>query len=175
MEEIWKPIKGFEHLYQVSNMGRIKSLDRYVKNGNGRRIVRGKILSLRHNSTGYLFVTLYDSENSKQRDIYVHKAVADAFLDNGQTPGLTVDHRDNDTFNNCAANLRMLSQSENSARWRREIKGWDTTKLKPSQVRWIRYRYSLGGVSYKVLAECFQVSWRTIQKVVKRDTWKNII
>ena len=58
MEEIWKDIKGYEGLYQVSNTGKIRSLDHYASNGIKDILYKGKILSPGNNSRGYLFVGL---------------------------------------------------------------------------------------------------------------------
>lgn len=52
--ELWKDIKDYEGVYQVSNLGRIKSLDRYVKNGNGQRLKKGQILKGCVSNRGYL-------------------------------------------------------------------------------------------------------------------------
>lgn len=58
MEE-WRPIKDYEGLYEVSNMGRVRSLDREIITSNGKKIhLKGKILKLQLNNSGYLFVGL---------------------------------------------------------------------------------------------------------------------
>ena len=71
--EIWKDIKGYEGLYQVSNMGRIKSL------GND-KTRKEKILSLKPNNKGYIIVHL--CKNGKRKHFSVHRLVAEAFLPN---------------------------------------------------------------------------------------------
>ena len=58
MKEIWKDIPNYKGLYQISNLGRIKSLKRYVKNKHGKRIVKEKILTNYINGTGYYAVNL---------------------------------------------------------------------------------------------------------------------
>ena len=56
--EIWKDVVGYEGLYQVSNLGRIKSLDRYVEYPNYIKRINGRIMSQQDNSKGYLMVNL---------------------------------------------------------------------------------------------------------------------
>ena len=65
MLEEWKPVIGYEGLYEVSSLGRVRSLDRYYKNRHGGRTpINGKILKLVLHRTGYLVVSLY-KENPK--------------------------------------------------------------------------------------------------------------
>ena len=78
--EIWKDIKGYEGLYQVSNLGRIKSLDRYIQQGNRMAMFKSKILKQRHEKNGYLKVTLYKNTTPKQ--MLEHRVVAETFIDN---------------------------------------------------------------------------------------------
>ena len=109
MEEIWKDIEGFENLYQVSNLGRVRSLDHYVKNGHGRRIVHGKILKPFKSSHGYLFVAL--GKNAKHRS--VHRLVASAFIQNPNNfPD--VNHKDENKSNNVYTNLEWCNHSYNA-------------------------------------------------------------
>ena len=83
MREVWKDIKNYEGLYQVSNLGRIKSLDRivYQKNSFGniqKNIYKGKILSLFEDKDGYLRVNL--KKDKKMKQYGVHVLVANTFL-----------------------------------------------------------------------------------------------
>lgn len=113
MEEIWKAIPQYEGIYEVSNSGKVRSLDR-VDCAN--RKLKGKSLSL--NSTtgsGYLFVIL--SKDSLKKPRYVHQLVAMAFL--GHKPdgfNIVVDHIDNNKLNNSLSNLQLLSNRENSSK-----------------------------------------------------------
>lgn len=80
MSEIWKDITGYENLYMVSSAGRIKSVDRYVKNRNGVALKKGKILApAKIDKTQYLKVSLW--KNNKQKTFLVHRLVAEAFLE----------------------------------------------------------------------------------------------
>jgi hypothetical protein len=83
MEETWKPVKGYEGFYEVSNLGRVKSLERVVMLGyerKGKRLYPEAILRAADNMHGYLQVNL--CINSKPRMSKVHRLVAEAFLPN---------------------------------------------------------------------------------------------
>ena len=101
MEE-WKAIEGYEGLYEVSNMGNVKSYKRYKD---------GKLLKPRK-SLGYLSVMIYDmEENSSQPRI--HTLVANAFVENPDNKPC-IDHIDQNKHNNCADNLRWATKSDNA-------------------------------------------------------------
>ena len=109
MIEIWKDIEGFEGQYQVSNLGRVKSLDHYVKWKNTKHFVKGRILTQAKSDKGYLTVGL------PQKRKKVHRLVADAFIENPNNLP-TVDHINRDKTDNRVENLRwadMKSQCEN--------------------------------------------------------------
>lgn len=113
-EEIWKPIKGYDGLYEVSNMGRVRSLDRksLVKNSEKKiaRNIKGKVLKSVDNGHGYKLVNL--AKNSKTKKFYIHRLVAETFLPNSETK-LQVDHMDFNKANNKVSNLRWVSAIEN--------------------------------------------------------------
>ena len=106
--EIWKDIKGFEGLYQVSNFGRIKSLERI--NVLGRR-VKERILKPKINSCGYYQAQL--CKNSKVRHYMVHRLVYEAF--NGQIPeNMQVNHINEIKADNRLENLNLMTPKENT-------------------------------------------------------------
>jgi hypothetical protein len=102
--EVWKDIKGYEGLYQVSNFGRVKSLS----NGRARKEKMRKI-SVR--SGGYLYVGLY--KNNKGQKFSVHRLVAEAFVPNPNKLN-EVNHKDENATNNCADNLEWCTRSYNN-------------------------------------------------------------
>lgn len=136
MEEIWKDIKGYEGSYQVSNLGRVKSLNRYVKRGSGVLFVTGKILSGRRRSKKQKMQYLCVLLNGKNFNI--HQLVAMAFLNH--TPcghKLVVDHINDDKLDNRVENLQIVTQRENAYKtqgnysskfkgvdWCKSIKKW---------------------------------------------------
>ena len=104
-KEYWKPVVGYENLYEVSNLGRIRSFDRWVKSKNGSiRICRGRILKPYTNKDGYLCVVL--SKNNKQKTFRVNRLVAQAFLDNPNNLP-QVNHKDENKQNNNVENLEF--------------------------------------------------------------------
>lgn len=106
-EEIWKDILGFEGLYQVSNLGRVKSLERIDARGHR---VKEKILKPTINHKGYYKASLY--KNSKVKKYSVHRLVYEAF--NGQIPeGLQVNHINEIKTDNRLENLNLMTCKEN--------------------------------------------------------------
>lgn len=105
--EIWKDIKEFEGLYQVSNMGHVRSLDRTDKKGQFRF---GRVLADKHNNRGYHTIALSRDGTTKYR--LIHRLVAMAFLDNpNKLP--EVNHIDEDKANNAASNLEWCTSEYN--------------------------------------------------------------
>jgi len=110
-EEIWKDIKGFEERYQVSNLGRVKSLRRKcMTTNNGYKIVPERILSLSTTHNGYKFVSLRIGRNSKS--VRINRAVAIAFIPNPDNKP-EVNHIDGNKTNNHLSNLEWSTKSEN--------------------------------------------------------------
>ena len=110
MKEIWKDIPGYEGLYQVSNIGRVKSLDRTVNHSKFGVVRRtGKLLALCVNSKGYIVVILY--KGAKRMPCFVHRLVATAFL--GEHEGMEVNHIDCDRANNRTDNLEWVTHLQN--------------------------------------------------------------
>lgn len=113
MEEIWKDIPGAEGSYQVSSLGRVRSLDRYVEQGNrwGQRMLRfqaGRIMKAKVDKDGYLHIDL----NGDVGTVCVHRFVAMAFIPNALNKP-QVNHIDGDVQNNCVENLEWVTNSEN--------------------------------------------------------------
>ena len=111
-EEIWKPVPGYEGLYEVSNLGRVRSVNRYVKSkGESYWLRKGKMLSPAKDKNGYLKVNL--SCNGKNNIIRVHRLVAQAFLPNPDNL-LEVNHKDEDKTNNRVENLEWCTAKYNN-------------------------------------------------------------
>lgn len=79
MKEEWRDIKNYEGKYQVSNLGRVRSLDRYVNSVNGKRKAKEKIMSFTTRS-GYSVLVL--RKNNMRKSKQVHRLVAEAFIPN---------------------------------------------------------------------------------------------
>ena len=111
MEEIWKDIDGYERMYQVSNMGRVKSLDRIVvTKTNISRLMKGKMLIIVPDTNNYMKVLL--SKEGKHRIYLVHRLVAQAFIPNPENK-TEIDHINTDRTDNRAENLRWVTRREN--------------------------------------------------------------
>ena len=103
-EEIWKPIKDYEGLYEVSNLGRVKSL-------NYRGTGKEKILKNTERSNGYLAIGLI--KNGKTKMFRVHRLVAEAFIPNPENKPC-VDHINTIRDDNRVENLRWVTYKENN-------------------------------------------------------------
>lgn len=103
MSEEWKDIKGYEGLYQISNLGRVKSL-------NYNKTKQEKILKAGYSKEGYAFVNL--CKKGKNLHITVHKLVATAFIENPNNY-TEINHKDENRSNNNVKNLEWCSHLYN--------------------------------------------------------------
>ena len=113
-QEIWRPIKGYEGLYEVSNLGRIKSLPRKQVIFHGKERIyyeRGEyIFNTGGQLSRYLTVTL--KKDGTRRSVQIHRIVAQAFLPNPNNLPC-VNHKDENTLNNAASNLEWCTYAYN--------------------------------------------------------------
>ena len=111
MTEIWKPIEGYDN-YMVSNLGNVKSIDKYTKGRNNSKIFKkGKLLKLTPNPKGYVVVQLWDKQKCFQTG--VHRLVAEAFIPNPDNLP-QVNHKDENKTNNCVENLEWCTAEYNT-------------------------------------------------------------
>jgi len=114
IQETWKDVIGFEGFYQVSNYGRVKSIDRtQTVTWNGKKVskqLRGRIIAQSRQNGGYVIANL--SANSRRREMTIHRMVAMAFIDNPQNLK-EVNHKDGNKNNNTVWNLEWCDRSEN--------------------------------------------------------------
>lgn len=109
--EVFKDIEGFNGAYQVSNLGRVKSVARITARVNGKALsVKERILRTGKNAKGYPTTSLFQDGRLKTKTI--HRLVANAFIPNPDCKK-EVDHIDFDRSNNKASNLRWATRSEN--------------------------------------------------------------
>lgn len=109
-QEIWKDIPGYEGIYQASNFGRIRSLDRVVLNRNIKNHVKGRVRVASPDQDGYLGLTL--SKNGIHKSFHVHRLVAITFIPNPENK-LEVNHIDLNKQNNRVDNLEWCTRLEN--------------------------------------------------------------
>lgn len=138
MMEIWKPIKGYEELYQVSNKGRVKSLDRYIGHRFEGKLRKHKGRVLKPSLwSGYRIVNLV--KDKKRKTFQIHRLVAQAFLKNPDKLPV-VHHKDSNTLNNTVENLQWCTTRENVFFAKDNMKKRkDTTKSNTGE-RYIHYR-----------------------------------
>jgi len=129
MEEIWKDIKGYEDLYQVSNFGMVKSLK------------REKILKPRVNKKGYSHLILY---NGVGKELYIHQLVARAFIINPEN-FLYINHKDENPKNNNVGNLEWCDCKYNSNYGTRNKKVSISKQRSKNPNSKKVYQYDLGG------------------------------
>ena len=112
--EIWKDIEEFKGLYQVSNLGNVRSLDAMINckgaRGIDKHIRKGRILKKTIGTTGYYNVNL--SKNSKVKLSRVHILVAKAFIPNPNNYKL-INHKDGNKLNNKVENLEWCNYTHN--------------------------------------------------------------
>lgn len=110
MKETWKDILGFGGRYQVSSIGRVRSLDALTHNNRGSFIRKGRFLATGIDSSGYITTTL--CENNRSYRFRIHRLVAEAFIPNPDNKP-EVNHIDGDKKNNMVENLEWNTYGEN--------------------------------------------------------------
>jgi len=111
MEEQWKDVIGFEGLYKVSSLGRIKSIDRYIHYKKGERHIASKIIKSFINKQGYFCIIL--TRNQAHIDKRVNRVVAMAFIPNPSNLP-QVNHKDENKLNNMVSNLEWVTCKQNA-------------------------------------------------------------
>lgn len=114
MEEVWKDIEGYEGIYKISNLGRVKRI-KFAHGTPGGKIVwihKEKILSPKTDKKGYLFVRLGNG-TKQSKNFRIARLVANTFLGKQPFEKAQVDHIDRNRRNNAVENLRWVSNSEN--------------------------------------------------------------
>ena len=108
VNELWKDVKGYEGLYQVSNYGRVKSLTRTMVDNRCTRTFKGQLLKpMTHNGKQpYLYVSLSKCGNIKK--VFIHRLVAETFLHNLDNKP-QVNHKDGNARNNLVSNLEWVT------------------------------------------------------------------
>lgn len=177
MCEIWKDILGYEGLYQVSNFGRIKNLERKVRcKGNNLKIVKERIRKPQVKKNGYHIATLCDGKGGT-KTFSVHQLVAIAFIPNF-TKGTELNHIDGNPSNNCLDNLELSNPSHNQFHaWRlglnnrvkpqsSKYKGVTYIKSPKAVKRWAGYITHEGKSCY---------GWKTFDTELEAATHVNML
>ncbi|MGF0422203.1 NUMOD4 domain-containing protein [Acinetobacter baumannii] len=172
--ENWKAIKNYEGLYEVSDLGRVRSLDRMVAVPHGgQRLAKGQVLKPKQHRDGYLCVFL--SKKQKQICPMIHKLVLEAFV--GERPsGMQACHGNGDKTDNRLVNLRWDTVKANHRDKKKHgttARGTkvNTNKLKPEQVVAIREKRN-NGVTLQALAEEYGISNNAVSHIVFGKNWQ---
>ncbi len=170
MIEQWKPIKDFEEYYEVSNLGRVKSLTRLVKNKDGYRLKKEKIKTL--SKTRYLQVGLNVDNVSHTKN--VHILVAQVWLSNPL--GLPeVNHIDGNKWNNCSNNLEFCDEKYNSKHARTtglcNQNGEDSVNAKFTNQQVLEIRALKYSMLHQDIAKKYGVSIATMSRIMNNKSY----
>lgn len=111
--EDWRPVEGYETKYEVSNFGKVRSLDRVIISSAGWSAFKAGVeLKPLDNGNGYLSVVLWEDNSQDRR--YIHRLVIEAFVGKAPGPEYQVAHWDGDRSNNRVNNLRWATPKENA-------------------------------------------------------------
>lgn len=179
MKEIWKDIIGYEGLYQISNLGRVKVLQRTVfVNGKKPFIKQEEILNGSVESKGYLVFALY--KNLKRSILKAHRLIAIHFIPNPEGKP-QINHIDGNKLNNNLSNLEWCTFKENAVHafktgLRVNPKGQDHggSKLTDETVKEIVSKYKMGGISYRKLGKEYAISYAVIYNIMRGKVWSHI-
>lgn len=170
MEEMWKDVPEFEGCYQISNLGRVRSIDRKFKSKDGRNwSIKGRIDNPTISSKGYFHKRF--KYNGKQKNYKIHRLVGLLFLTNSSNL-LEINHKDGNKLNNNAENLEWCSRQQNMNH--ASINGLLPRKLDSKKIIIIREKY-INGSSKESLAKEFNVTIPCIHSIIIRHTWKHVV
>lgn len=176
-KERWKKVDGFEDAYEVSDLGRVKSLSRWC----GTCLKKESFLNSNRRLTkdGYPRVVL--SKSGQTKEYRLNRLVAEHFIDNPHGKKM-VNHKNGIKTDNRAENLEWMTREENMQHaydnsLKRPIKGWShsNSKLKKEDVDYIKSNFKKGSKEFgsSVLGRKFDVSHRTILNVIEGKTYNH--
>lgn len=185
--EIWKPVYGYEGLYEISNKGRVKSLAKEVRRSSGAhiRMQPERIMKIMKNAKGYEFVDLCKDGNRFHGT--VHRIVLSAFCPVENMDSLTVNHKDFDKSNKTIENLEWATNYENiqhsKASGRYDIderpdilspyqNPRKRRKFTPETIEKIHELISSGNYNDREISEMVGASRRFVTAVKLGETWK---
>lgn len=172
---MWKSIKGYEGIYEVSSAGKVKSLSRRIKNKGGRsHVSKERILKpyLNKRGKGYYSVILIDANGNKKNKT-VHRLVAEAFIPNPNNLR-DVDHIDDCTTNNKVSNLQWLSSGDNTRKSFKISQRMGRAKLTSKNVKVIRWFLANTKLTNKVIASLYNVSPSRVSEIKTGKIWTHI-
>jgi UDP-N-acetylglucosamine 2-epimerase (non-hydrolysing) len=172
--EVWKDVVGYEGMYEVSNMGRVRSKNRIDSAGCYRR---GDLMNVNKSSNRYAHI--YLSKSGVRTDNTVHRLVAEAFVPNIHDKPF-VNHKDGNGLNNDAKNLEWVTASENT-KHAYEIglishKGekHNLAKLSTADVLEIRRLYEEEGLKLSQIASLYDICFQHVGAIINRQKWGSL-
>lgn len=176
-EEIWVDIEGYEHFYQVSNLGNVKSIDRNVLSSGIIRRRKGRVLQIWKNHGGYNMVTL--SKEGKHNGKAIAIMVAKKFVPNPLNLP-EVNHKDGDKDNNAASNLEWNTRLQNQQHAVYTLgkhhagENHYKAKLTCDQVLEMRRLFSTGKYSKTEIGKMFGVQKDHAINIINNKCWKTL-
>lgn len=177
MAEEWRNIAGYEGLYQVSNLGRVKSLDRKRRSGAGEYVQKGRVMSASNDR--YYAVTLYKCGKCKK--FMIHRLVACTFIPTSNKK-LVVNHIDGNRKNNHVNNLEWCTQKQNIAHAisigigtigeRNGLSKFTNDEVRELRKMYVPYDPEFGA---SALARKHGVPLKTMWFILTRRTYKSVV
>jgi hypothetical protein len=178
MKEKWKPVKGYEDYYEVSSLGRFRSLPKLVGGRWGTAQYKGRVIKVVANPVhGYGQVSLVGQNGKKS--FRAHRLVAQAFIPNPEKKPY-INHIDCEKLNNRVENLEWVTAKENTAHIfklgrenRNKGEQCANSKLRKEDIHGIRYALLSGVRNFKI-AKLYGVSQSTIGDIAAGRTWSHL-
>lgn len=178
MGETWKPVISHSGLYEVSDLGSVRSLDRLVRHFRTQvRLERGRPIKPKKGPKKYPYLSVYLYSMGLRRSAAVHTLVLEAFV--GPCPaGMQCRHLNGDSMDNRLENLAWGTLAENTEDKRRHGtiqngEGNAAAKLTDRQVLQIRADHA-GGESVRAIADRTGVPRSTVSHIVRRYSWRHL-
>lgn len=174
--EVWKDVQGYKGYYQVSNMGRVRSLDRWIPRMDvlNFRLMKGRILKSTYVGNGYPQVNL--SKKGKVKICDIHRLVLEAFV--GTCPdSMECRHIDGDKSNAKLSNIKWGTPVQNQKDRNKHgtCNSGDRNghaKLSWEKVLWIRRKYATGKYTQMYLARKVRISPSVVSLIVNMKAWR---
>lgn len=177
--ENWKCISGLENLYQISNLGRIRSVSRKTLMKNGHYIsCKGRVLKCSPKRKGYLYCRI--TALGVKRNVMIHRAVAETFIPNPENKK-QVNHIDGNKFNNAVDNLEWCTASENISHGFKHglipaLRGEKNGSSKATESQALRVISLLkdGILKHRQIADKVGVSKNIVKDISRGKTWRHL-